>query len=295
TLSVSYIGAAGRQLIRRTQLLGLPPIFSLSQVFVLRNDASSDYQAMQVQFQRRLSRGLQALASYNWSHSIDDASDEVIGSDRGRGSSDFDARHAFSAALTYNIHCPSVNKTIRAIGANWAIDSIIHSQSATPINLVGRVAQNINGVSTSARPNLTAGLPLYIVDPNAPGGKRLNDAVDPSRPGCKGPFCPPPIGQQGTLGRNVLRAFSVNQIDFALRRRFSISEKLKLQFKGEAFNIFNHPNFGDPNNSLTSPLFGRATTMYGRGLGAGGISGGFNPLYQLGGARSIQLSLRLEY
>jgi hypothetical protein len=295
TLSVSYLGAAGRQLIRRTLVSNIPASFSSSQVFFSRNDASSDYHAMQVQFQHRLSRGFQALASYSWSHSIDDASDEVSGGDRGRGSSDFDARHAFSAALTYNLPRPSTNKIIRAIAANWSIDSIIHSQSATPINLVGRVAQNIDGVATSTRPNFTPGLPIYIVDPTAPGGKRLNDAVDPSRPGCKGPFCPAPIGQQGSLGRNVLRAFPVNQIDFALRRRFSLSERLKLQIKGEAFNIFNHPNFGDPTTSLTSASFGRATTMYGRGLGAGGISGGFNPLYQLGGARSIQLSLRAEF
>ena len=293
TLTVSYLGSVGRQLIRRTRLLNVPASFE--QLFVIRNDASSDYHSMQVQFQRRLSRGFQALASYAWSHSIDDASDEIIGSDLGRGPSDFDLRHNLAVSLTYNIAPPTRNKIIRAIAGNWSIDSIIHSQSATPINLVARVVQNVNGVSTSARPNLTLGIPVYINDPNAPGGKRLNDAVDPSRPGCKGPFCPAPIGQQGTLGRNVLRSFPVNQVDFALRRRFTISEKLKLQFKGEAFNIFNHPNFGDPNNSLTSPTFGRATTMYGRGLGAGGISGGFNPLYQLGGARSIQLSMRVEF
>ena len=293
TISASYVGAIGRRLLRRTSLRGIPSNFF--QVSVTRNDATSDYHALQLQFQRSLSRGLQALVSYTWSHSIDDASDEVLGADRGRGSSDSDVRHAFSAGLTYNIPSPSANKAIKAIAGNWSIDTIIHSQSATPINLVGRAAQNINGVLTMARPNLVEGIPLYIIDPTAPGGKRFNDAVDPSRPGCKGPFCPPPVGQQGTLGRNVLLGFPVNQVDFALRRRFSLLERLKLQLKGEAFNIFNHPNFGDPNNTLTSALFGRSTTMYGRGLGAGGINGGFNPLYQLGGARSIQFSVRLEF
>jgi hypothetical protein len=66
-----------------------------------------------------------------------------------------------------------------------------------------------------------------------------------------------------------------------------------LRFRGEFFNILNHPNFGNPNNTLTSPLFGRSTQT--RGLGSGGANGGFNPLYQIGGPRSIQLALKLQF
>jgi len=68
-----------------------------------------------------------------------------------------------------------------------------------------------------------------------------------------------------------------------------------LRFRAEFFNIFNHPNFGNPNSDLTSPLFGRSTQTLANNLGSGGANGGFNPLYQIGGPRSIQLALKLEF
>ena len=61
------------------------------------------------------------------------------------------------------------------------------------------------------------------------------------------------------------------------------------------FNIFNHPNFGPPISYLSSPQFGQATQMLGSSLGAGGASGGLNPLYQIGGPRSVQLALKLQF
>ncbi len=60
------------------------------------------------------------------------------------------------------------------------------------------------------------------------------------------------------------------------------------------FNILNHPNFGDPVRTLSSGLFGQADRMLGRSLSPGG-GAGFNPLYQIGGPRSIQLALRLQF
>jgi hypothetical protein len=101
--------------------------------------------------------------------------------------------------------------------------------------------------------------------------------------------------RQGTLGRNVLRGFSVWQLDIGVRRQFALSEQVKVQFKTEFFNIFNHPNFGDPVGTLTSSTFGVSTVMLGRSLGTGGLTGGFNPLYQVGGPRSMQFSLKLEF
>ena len=74
-----------------------------------------------------------------------------------------------------------------------------------------------------------------------------------------------------------------------------LAESARLQFRGEFFNILNHPNFGSPVNSLTSALFGRSTQTLANSLGQGGASGGFNPLYQVGGPRSIQLALRFVF
>jgi len=74
----------------------------------------------------------------------------------------------------------------------------------------------------------------------------------------------------------------------------AVGRKLGLRFRSEFFNIFNHPNFGNPNNMLTSPLFGYSTQTLANSLASGGANGGFNPLYQIGGPRSIQLALKLQ-
>src|SRR6267142_1555564 len=65
-------------------------------------------------------------------------------------------------------------------------------------------------------------------------------------------------------------------------------DSMGLRFRAEFFNIFNHPNFGSPNNDFTSPLFGHSKQTLPSSLGSGGANGGFNRLYQIGGPRSIQ-------
>ena len=308
TLSATYVGAIGRRLLRRTSRLRAPSLFILN----TDNSATSDYHALQLQFQRRLSRNLQALASYTWSHSIDIAStDSASGSTPtapklDRGNSDFDVRHSFNAALNYDIKSSVSGKVLKAILNDWSIDSILTARSATPVNLAAR-NDFTGGIQTAVRPNLIPGVALYIDDSAVAGGRRFNNvaptAAQVAAAGCapitstnaKGAFCTPPAGRQGNFGRNILRGFPAFQIDMALRRQFNLTEKIKLQLRAEAFNIFNHPNFGDPSGSLTSALFGQSTVMLGRSLGSGGVGGGFNPLYQIGGPRSIQLALKVQF
>jgi hypothetical protein len=89
-------------------------------------------------------------------------------------------------------------------------------------------------------------------------------------------------------------AFAATQADLAFQRQVHFTERLLIRFRGEFFNILNHPNFGPPTKSLTSPLFGYSTqTLAGSLAGADGA--GFNPLYQIGGPRSIQLALKLQF
>jgi hypothetical protein len=97
------------------------------------------------------------------------------------------------------------------------------------------------------------------------------------------------------LPRNKLRAFGAWQNDLTVRRQFQVTEKVGLQVRAEFFNLFNHPSFGPPTNDVTSPLFGQSTQTLASSLGGGGIGGGFNPLYQIGGPRSIQLALKLQF
>jgi hypothetical protein len=202
-------------------------------------------------------------------------------------------RHSFSSAVTYEIPTPAAGQLGRALLGNWAIDAIVHSQTATPVNIIARPTVALSGEVINFRPDLIEGIPVYLDDPNAPGGRRFNNTIDPSRPGCKGPFCPPPTNRQGSLGRNALRSFPLNQIDLSVRRLFNLKEGVTLLFRTDIFNIFNHPNFGDPNNRLTQATFGQATTMFGRGLAVG--SAGLSPLYQIGGPRSMQFSLKLQF
>ena len=293
SITASYVAALGRRLLRIEVLRGPSlPNPNFSRVRVVRNDATSDYHALQLQFQRRLSRGLQALASYSWLHSIDSASAEFlsptgvsvtkIDPKTNRGPSDFDVRHSFSAAVTYDIPKPDMNRLTDAFLSNWSVDAIFRARTATPLNLIANTPA-LFGVGGVTRPDLITGVPLYVKDPTVAGGRLINKAA----------FATPPPGRQGTLGRNSLRAFPLSQLDFALRRRFDLRERFNLQFRTDFFNIFNHPNFGDPINFLGSPLFGQSLQMLGRDLGGG--DGGFSPLYQIGGPRSIQLALKLQF
>jgi hypothetical protein len=125
---------------------------------------------------------------------------------------------------------------------------------------------------------------LLIQDPNAAGGKRIDPAA----------FSIPSGTVQGDLGRNVLRGFGATQVDLTLRRQFTLRDRISLQARAELFNVFNHPNFAQPVNYLTSPQFGQSTQMLGTSLGSGG-QGGLSPLFQIGGPRSAQLALKLQF
>ncbi|MDQ3221353.1 MAG: TonB-dependent receptor [Pyrinomonadaceae bacterium] len=289
TFSASYLGAVGRRLLRVDfiNLTANPNI--AANINFTRNIASSDYHAMQLQFQRRLASGFQALASYSWSHSIDNASSDASTFVRAdlidpyidRGNSDFDIRHSFSGAITYNVPRPRLGKVGDAIFGHWAVDAIFVARSAPPVNILTGVSNLFN---VQPRPNLIQDVPLYLFDANFPGGRRINRAA----------FVNPAAGQQGSLGRNVLRSFPGQQLDLAVRRQFNVTETINFQLKAEMFNIFNKPNFGDPIRTLSSASFGLSDRTLARTLSSGG-GAGFNPLYQIGGPRSMQLVFKLQF
>jgi hypothetical protein len=293
SLSATYVGASGRDLLRVTNLFNVNPNFEF--IALTDNSATSDYHALQVKFQRRLSRGLQALGSYSWSHSIDIASTDAIATNVNtpgqiadanvdRGNSNFDIRHAFTAAVTYEVPSIGSQKTVKALLSGWSLNGFIFARSALPVNVVGG-SFFAAGTQLAPRPNLISGVPLEIYGSQFPGGKILNRAA----------FATAPAGTQGNLGRNVLRGFGAWQADVGLQRQFKLTEKSQLRFRAELFNVFNHPNFGSPTNVLTSPLFGRSTQTLANSLGSGGANGGLNPLYQIGGPRSIQFALKLQF
>ena len=308
SLSASYVGAAGRRLLQSTFVSS--PNSNYVSASLEANTSTSDYEALQLQFQRQLAHNLQALASYSWSHSIDTASAgsffnranglvPAIGAAANRGPSDFDVRNNFSAGLTYMFPLRTRNTVINSIASGWSVQNVVQARSALPVNVYDGFLR-LNGASTQLRADLVPGVPLYLYGSQYPGGKIFNNLIDPSRPGCKGPFCPPPIAngvalREGNLGRNALRGFGATQWDLAVHRSFHIYESATLQFRAELFNVINHPNFGQPIGDITNSQFGRSTQTLARSLSANAGGGGLNALYQIGGPRSIQLALKFMF
>jgi len=307
TLTASYIGASGRRLLQSAEIQSPNP--NLGAAILVTNTGSSDYDALQLQFNRQLSHGLQALASYTWSHSIDTASAGSFGnssnlvselnSNVNRGPSDFDIRNAFSMGFTYDVPVHTSNTLSNAVLRGWSIENVVQARSAPPVDVYyGSLGALSNGFLTNPRPDVVAGQTFYLYGSQYPGGKAFNPNA----------FTPPPLDpvnslplNQGDVPRNALRGFSATQWDFAVHRDFPIYESVKLQFRAEMFNLLNHPNFGQPSGNLGGPgapntQFGHSLQMLGQSLAGGNLgAGAFDPLYQLGGPRSIQFALKVFF
>jgi hypothetical protein len=315
SLSITYVGAAGRDLLQPNTLFHPNPEFRFA-TFV-SNTATSDYHALQARFERRLSRGLQVFSSYTWAHSIDTGSagsfnfssneSSGLGNPGNRGPSSFDIRHAFSTGITYAIPSVDVHPIVRQITRGWSVQSIFEAHTALPVDVsVPRFQQLANNLGTDVRPDVLPGIPLYLYGSQYPGGKAFNDT--PGAGTCSdgtpsvGPFCAPAAdangnpSHQGDLGRNALRGLGMFQWNLGVHRDFPIHESLALQFRAEMFNVLNHPNFAPPSGGLGSTGFGRSSQILSDYLGGGaGFAGGFNSLYQVGGPRSMQFALKLSF
>ena len=318
TLTASYIGAVGHRLIQSEYVNA--PNLSFGSANLVGNAGESNYEALQLQFQRRLSHGLEMLSSYAWSHSIDTASAgsalgnaangliPTLNPNANRGPSDFDIRNAFSVGVTYNIPVPNTNGFATAIARGWSLQSVIQARSAAPVNVYDGNIFELNGASAQVRPDPVPGQAFYLHGSQCASVFQALGQLSPGEtcPGGMGfnpgAFTPPPTDangdplRQGYLGRNELRGFGATQWDFGMHREFPIREALRLQFRVEAFNVLNHPNFGQPSGSYGTGAFGLSTQMLGQALSGGNVGGGaFSPLYQIGGPRSLQLALKLDF
>ncbi len=319
SLSISYVGSAGRRLLQSSFVFSPNP--NLNAADLVGNTAKSDYDALQLRFQRRVSPGLQTLASYAWAHSIDNASSgssfagsninvPALGGNANRGPSDFDVRHAFSLGLTYDVPTPKL-RPLKLILQGWSVQSFVVAYSAPPVELsYNLLADTLFKSAADVRPDLVPGQPIYlhgsacvaVLGPPCAGGLGFNPAA----------FTPPPLDpstgnplRQGDLGRNALRGFGVAQWDFAMHREFPIHERLKLQFRAELFNVLNHPNFGQPVGALggpqsLNPQFGQSQAILAQSLSgaqyAGSVgNGSLSSLYQMGAPRSVQFALKLTF
>ena len=284
-LTVSYVGAKGRRLLEQNlQTLSNNP--NLSSVTFFRTGLTSDYHALQLKFQRRLSRGITALGSYTWSHCLDYGSQNSAFPQK-RGNCDFDVRHNLSTAFSGDFPGVAGSRLVRAIVNDWGLDGRLSARTAFPVTLDGpSFINSTTGQFENAGLDTVAGQPLYLFGSQYPGGRAINPGAFSLPAGCT-PFSCGGTSGAGDAPRNFLRGFGAWQVDAALRREFPLGERLKMQFRAEAFNTLNHPNFGTINTRFGNNLFGEATGTLAQGLGV------LSPLYQMGGPRSMQFALKL--
>ena len=260
--------------------------------------SGSTYHAMQATFRTQTWHGLSGFAGYTWSKSLDDASDAIdfnfatvaFPQDSNNlaaehGPSNFDTRHRFTAAFTYQV--PKLFGPKR-FAEGWAINTIITAQSGRPVPIVSAndtsafFNDNFNTRSNfHQRPNVVAGVnPInsnWDAAPDFIG--YLNGAA----------FEQPADGTFGNLGRNAIFGPKFWNVDFSLSKSTQIFDRLNLQFRAEFFNIFNHPNFALPNffvdpGSTQQGLITQTPDQAQTNPGLGG-----------GGPRVVQLGVKLIF
>lgn len=283
SFSATYVGQKGVDLLR-TEARGLPNANFAGTFYLTENSARSLYNALQLQYRIPLGQRLQTILNYTFSHSLDNASNAtgfylsnaVISAQNDYASSDFDVRHSFSGAVVYTLPGYERSKISNALTAGWNLSSVVVARTGFPFN--GQVLAAVQGADP--RPNVVQGQPFWIQAAGAPGGKMLNSSA----------FVLPPTGTQGNEARNNIPGFGLAEVDLSMGRKFSVTDRCKLEFRTDAFNLLNHPNFTNPLAYVgSSPSYLSSQSMLNQGLG------GLNPLFQEGGPRSLQLSLRFSF
>jgi hypothetical protein len=283
-LEIAYVGSKGTKLLAARDINqpqpsilppGLPfvprPNPGFDDIDMLESRANSSYHSLQTRFQQRLSRGLAALVSYTWSKSIDDASNFFSSAGdanfpqnsydlRGeRGRSNFDVRHRLSVSYSYDLPFGrgrtylDDNGFVSTMLTGWQTLGIVTLQSGRPFTVAllpeidnSGTGRSLLGFGANDRPNVV-GDPLAVT----PTLERwFNTAA----------FSFPPPGTFGNAGRNILDGPGYQNFNASLMKNTKISERVSFQFRAEVFNLFNHPNFGLPDNFLGSPTFGRITS-----------------------------------
>jgi len=254
---------------------------------VLGTNSASSYHSLQATVKARSWKGLTGFANYNWSKSLDDASDGIdftpgaaLPQDSTnlhgeRGPSTFDTRHRLTAAATYLL--PRFGSGPACLRGGWQLGAIASLQSGRPIPIA-----NVNDTSGRynyrQRPNVVPG-----VNPILPHWTPATGYLNPAA------FSQPADGTFGNLGRDAIFGPHFINTDFSVEKTTQIGEKLNAQVRAEFFNIFNHPNFALPNGNYdpSSSTFGLITQTPDVAQGNPGLGGG--------GPRVIQLALRLQF
>ena len=291
----------------------------------LSTGANSHYNGLQTSASKRLGHGLMGQINYTFSRCMDTVSNggflqfsaggilSPLPGDLARdyGPCDYDIRHNLNAQYTYQFPAKVENRLLGYALNGWQVSGTVFWHSGIPFSVLSTpYSANGNGIVNGSGPQFASvvpGQPLYEHNPipgvTQPGTVQwLNpdafvSAVDPSTGACVGGDSPANC-QFGTLGRNALRGPDFAWSDFYITKWFALTERVKLRFDVQFFNVFNHPNFGLPNMVLAG-IPGKPTTQTGfgaltyttsppTGLLGVGLGGDSTP-------RMIAFQLRLEF
>lgn len=308
-LEIGYLGSFGHKLERDmfynsavpgavgTIVSRTPyPQFSDGQVGV--GLGNSNYESGSLKLTRRLTAGLSVLASYTYSKSMDNTS--ALGSENGAflpqpqdgwcvtracgeySLSDFDARQRFVASILYELPVGKGKKFLNqgilsSLLGGWQLNSIITKSTGFPIEVVDGTNQSNSNTNTD-RPNAT-GQSGTLNNPST--GEWFN--VDA--------FALQTFGTYGDAARNDVTGPGIASWDFSTLKNFTFTERTYLQFRFECFNCANHPNFGDPGNSLSADRLNANGTPI-PGSGTFGEITSLRPGIDM---RELQFSLKLIF
>jgi hypothetical protein len=232
------------------------PNSPLAASFTERESGSNSiYNALWTSFTQKVSHGLQLNASYTYAHSIDEVSRnnggiQVQNSNNiflSRGSSDFDVRHRIVANAIYDLPFKG-NRLV----SGWELAPIVSWQTGNPFNLVAFNSSSFNGVGSTitlnaSAPIHTSGNPLgqWISNPSVLSVPCTLTTTSTTAT----PTCVPGTLTFGNVGRNSVYGPGFTNMDLALVKNTKISENLNLQMRADAFDVFNHPNYGQPGGS----------------------------------------------
>ncbi len=272
--TLNYLGNKGTDILTTTYTnLAVPgsnvvpyPAFG---VVSWRGDVgNSTFEALQFNLRRSFHNGFLLSSNYMWSHSINDGS--IGGGDSDtpqnsfcrscdKASSDFDVRHLFNLSAVYALpfgagrqyaNSPGI---LRTLLGNWEMSAIGTTQTGLPVNItVDRANASVPGlyaVSGSERPDYVSGQSLTPA-----GGSTSNHWINPAA------FAAPAKGTFGNLGRNAFRAPGITQLDLAVSRFVSLSERFSIRFRADVFNLTNRAQYGAPNADASASNFGVITT-----------------------------------
>jgi hypothetical protein len=276
-LEIGYAGSKGTKLLTARDInqprpstlpFVLRPVAQFDDINLIESRGNSNYHSLQVRLQQRLTGGLALLSSYTYSKSIDDASnfftsagDPNFPQDSQnprleRGRSNFDVRHRLSTSFSYELPFGRGRRFLDGGGlattllSGFQFNGIVTLQSGRPftVALLSEIDNSNTGRSTlgfgaNDRPNV-AGDPAAV-------------ARTPERWFDTSAFTFPAFGTFGNAGRNILDGPGYRNVNASLLKNTRLSERVNLQLRLEAFNLFNHPNFNLPDNFLGSPTFGR--------------------------------------